>query len=70
MALPGQWDWYGEWSPDGKRFLFLSDGSQDGRFELDRASRVSRFLAPAEEPPAWSRDGTVMTWSVPARRVR
>lgn len=72
VDIPDQWDWYGVWSPDGMRYVFLSYGARNGLFEFDLATRATRFVSPAESLPVWSADGSEVVWSVagdaPGRR--
>lgn len=69
IQRPGYWDWYGAWSPDGRRFLFMSWGAETGLFELDPAAGTATFIGAGSAAPSWSRDGGLMTWSAPGLRA-
>jgi Tol biopolymer transport system component len=70
VDVPGQWDWYGSWSPDGRRFIFRSYADEWVLVELDVATAATRSLGPAVSVPSWSRDGRVLAWTVTGRAGR
>ena len=66
VDMEGRWDYIGEWTPDGKKFLFWSEGSCQyvsgpcsgrGTMAYDEATgRITQFTG-----PAWSSSGSLIT---------
>ena len=55
------WDYWGSWSPDGRKFFFLGTGGLN-IFDWSTSEIKRRPFSPSP-PPRWSRDGTTAVWT-------